>query len=163
MACILTFLLLPVSWPSADCIPTPPQSTACSLPLSCLAAFILSCILTFMRPYTLNHLQPVSWPLRSVSWPLSCLYPDPSAALYPVLVHPLLSFLFCILTFLRPFTLNLLQPVSWPLRSVSWLLSCVNPDPSADACILTPIRCLRPDFSAECILTSSRPSHLIGL
>ncbi len=58
----------------------------------------------------------------------------------------------CILIILRSFTLNLLQPVSWPL-------SCVNPDPSAAACILTSIWCLRPDFSAECILTPLQPVY----
>ncbi len=132
------FILTPpwnISWPlcccmypdpSTACIPTPLQHVPC---LSTVC--ILSCILTFLRLYSLNHLQPVSWLLRSLSWPLSCVYPDPSAALCPVMVHPLLplssslSWLFCGLLHL---TFFILYPD----------LHGLHPDLSA-ACILIPL------------------------
>jgi hypothetical protein len=160
MSCILTLLLLPVScmtpqlpvsWPLYRLCP------ASQLPLFCHVSWLF---------WGLLHLSFFSlYPdLYGLHPGLYGLYPGLSAALYPVLVHPLLP-LSCSVSwaFLRPFTLNLLQPVSWPLLSVSWPLSCVYPDPSAAACILTSIWCLRPDISAECILTPSRPSHLIWL
>ncbi len=140
---VATFTLIPpwhVSWPfccclypdpSTVCIPTPLQHVPC---LSTVC--ILSCILTFLRSFTLNLLQPVSWPLRSISWPLSCLYPDPSAALYPVLVHPLL-------------------PLSC---SVSWLFCGLLP---LNIFSLYPdLYGLYPDLSAACILTSLVPCIL---
>jgi hypothetical protein len=94
--CILTSQLR-VSWPL--CCPVP-----CHGPSP--VAFIQFFILTFLRPFTLNL-------LRSVSWPLSSLYPDPSAALYHVLVNSLLhlscsvSWLFC---GLLPLTIISLYP-----------------------------------------------------